>query len=116
MCLNIHDNTKAKIAEKDITVYKHIIALGDGTFETSYQHTEIVIGETYSSKIKRDPWGIEKALHSYKNLEDAENNSYGEPVIECIIPKGATYYEGTFINKPAYASNQLKYVKLYETT
>lgn len=116
MCLTIKHDAISKIAKKDIIVYKHIIDNGNKTYKSSYQWSEIIIGDTYTSELGINYSSVQEGLHSFKLLEDAIINGkeYHEPIIECIIPKGSEYYEGTFVNKEAFVSNQLKYVKLYE--
>lgn len=126
-------------ARKDITVYKHVI---DNTVRfdprylgcpravlTSYQKAIVLVdNETvYESELRlrdffEDPGGmcfVDLGLHSFAQMETAgkEAKSYGEALVECVIPKGAKYYEGQFEpidgrRVKSYASDKLKYVKV----
>lgn len=103
MCLFIKKGQKAKIAEEDIVVYKHIMKSHRKgyTYETSYQHVPILIGETYTSELKvdvDDPEELYIGLHSFEKLEDAVQwaNYYYEVVVQCIISKGSRYHRGMF--------------------
>lgn len=81
-------------------------------FITPYQDVIVEMGKTYRSKIKVSRWNeIEQALHSYVDIPVDEDFPY---IAKCIIPEGATYYEGTFDGKRSYASNKLKYINIIE--
>lgn len=121
MCLIIDRYSQPQIATEDIVVYKHLIQDTDNEFITSYKHAPVTIGETYSSKIgvtisDSGTRVVEMALHSFGDKADAQRGaeSYDEVLVECIIPKGSTYYIGRFeyYPGPSYASNRLKYVKV----
>ena len=47
-----------------------------------------------------------------KTVTGAKSIEYN--IVQCIIPKGSKYYEGTFGGYEGYASNKIKYVKLVE--
>jgi hypothetical protein len=78
----------------------------------------VEIGKTYESDLEGhlyDENTIGKGLHSFYNISDCEEDSLREEsdmIVECIIPKGASYHEGIFDIFPSYASNKLKYVKI----
>ena len=116
MCLDIKPGSKPEIALTDIIVYKHVIATRDPkVFQTSYHHSDVELGVTYKSEIDTNTdYSIEKALHSYLELETADYQAkdYSQVLIECIIPKGSTYYIGIFYDQPSIASNTLIYVKV----
>jgi len=120
MCLKILRNEPMRTAEEDIIVFKHIISLRSipHTFFTSFQRAVIQLGIVYTSQLMISEWNdqaVHVGLHSYKHLEDARqaNKYWNEQLVECIIPKGSNYYEGTFEDKgPSYASDHLKYVSL----
>jgi hypothetical protein len=114
----------AKIAKRDIVCYKLVVRGNDGIV-TYYQHSPICIGDTYHSEIEYSAefHVIEKALHSFRKKEDAVKrmkcDTYLVPtVIECIIPKGSTYYTGKYISAigwlDSYASDCIKYIKILE--
>jgi len=91
---------------------KILIDYKENQFVTPYQRVIVEMGKTYRSEIevnKRNQ--IEQALHSYVNIPEDEEFSH---IAKCIIPKGATYYEGTFDGKRSYASNKLKYINIIE--
>ena len=133
MCLIIE--SKELIAEEDITVWKYLIKRNEG-YVTPYQRAKIKIGKIYKSSIEKkermgvgeDGWMrgwveiINKALHSFLNKEDAKEHyldiwgGRGEwsVIVKCKIPKGATYYKGTFDDLESIASNKLKYVEIVE--
>ena len=119
MCLRIVKDEKPRIAKKDILCYKVISSCGDGTYQTYYQLTDVVIGETYKSKVIVRPNGttIGVGLHSYSNKKALFQFNYdllSDPIrgVKCIIPKGSTYYVGDFCGDRSYASDQLTYVKI----
>lgn len=65
-----------------------------------------------------DVKGVNQGFHSFVNLKNAteERNSdidYKRLVIgECIIPKGAKYYKGTYLSYNGYVSNSIKINKI----
>jgi hypothetical protein len=129
-----------KVATEDIVCYK-VVKVKNG-FLTPYMEQEVVIGETYTSEIHHTGGSeeysvlfretgcssrvrIDKALHSFADLADTADEIFwwegvdidSYKVVECIIPKGSIYYEGTFGTggtsvARCYASNCIKYIKL----
>jgi len=83
-------------------------------YRTPYRDSVVEIGETYTSNLcyYNDGSTVEEGLHSYKITES--NVKTAGVLVECIIPKGATYYTGYFNGRSAYASNTLTYVKIKE--
>jgi hypothetical protein len=79
------------------------------TFKTPYYDAEVKVGETYYSAIEMYEDTIERALHSYAMYPDVSSSYI---IVECIIPKGSIYYEGSFGGQPGMASDTLKYVKI----
>jgi hypothetical protein len=65
-----------------------------------------------------DVKGVNQGFHSFVNLKNAieERNSdvdYKRLVIgECIIPKGAKYYKGTYLCYKGYVSDSIKINKI----
>jgi hypothetical protein len=93
------------------------------TLVTMYREVVIELGEIYTSNLEvllpsqesyRRTKDIEIGLHSYVNkltalyYSKAYLNLY---MVKCIIPKGSTYYEGTFNDYPSIASDTLRYGK-----
>lgn len=134
MCLDIKKYSFKRKARKNIIVYKQISSYVDDegklNYITPYRNSKVKVGETYTSRIYRDSYNrIEEGLHSFATITDCYDNSvyihnldyYAngkrfpvKPVlVECIIPKGARYYNGTFDRKFAsYASDTLIYNRI----
>ena len=124
MCLYITTLTKKEIASKDITCYKVVLPHPHikEAYITPYMSMGVGIGAEFKSNIVIEElheitMTIEKALHSFVNLEDAILEyrnwvAYDASVIKCIIPKGSTYYKGRYeIENDSYASDCIKYVE-----
>ena len=120
MCLDIKRFAIRRISLWDIICYKPIKYTwghdpsGDPTkdMRTPVRGEPIEVGIVYESELQRFTHSVERGLHSYANSEDAINNSYGEPVMKCIIPAGSRFYKGTYKRGvPSYASSKLKYVE-----
>lgn len=100
----------------DITINKESILL-DGIV-TCYQEYPITIGETYTANMKVTNDEVNEGLHSFDKLQAAKDDSWatGESsrsiYCKCIIPKGASYYSGSFNNTLSYASDKLTYLEL----
>lgn len=119
MCLIIKKGSRLKVATKDIVVYKRVNFTTNN--KQSYGVTKdgkAVIGSTcslisgtrrfryrfgvdYSAQlqvvIKRDGDRlVEKGFHSFTSLRGAiKAFGYGSHIVECVIPKGSLYYEGS---------------------
>lgn len=90
---------------------------------TLYRDAFVKLEEKYTSELcvyyyplsSNYPYSVEEGLHSLKNLE--ETKEYVQKycpniiIIECVIPEGAEYYEGSFNNLRSYASDTLIYKK-----
>ena len=126
MCLKLGSSkTKPKIATKDIVCYKGLIQLRDELI-TPYKRVSIEIGKTYKSIISNKDGEIHLGLHSFKTLKELKNwatgsgwrrawwGKAGGEYIKCIIPKGSTYYIGTFDCWKSYASDALTYVEIID--
>lgn len=95
---------------KEIYVNGEKKEFGEKTFlGTYYRREEVEIGKTYVSKLVKIDNTVEEGLHSYGNKPHYIINKI---LAECIIPKGAKYYEGKFENELSYASDTLKYIRL----
>lgn len=82
-------------------------------YETIYQDFTVKIGETYTSSLEKKNDTVHMGLHSYANIRDTQHSILGNEVIaKCIIPKGASYYKGTYDDYTSYASDILTYVEL----
>ena len=128
MCLVIN-HLEPKIADKDIICYKLVKRTKiKGIYKSSFQGFEYIIRQLYTNNIDirfadrviRNLCPLYPPLSTYA-VEEGMFHSYASylyPVIlsplpngallECIIPKGAYYYEGYFDNSPSYASSQIK--------
>lgn len=132
MCLEIKKGQKPRKAEKDIVVWK-IVDEGDGydPYQTKwvspYFEANIYVGEEMRSEIDTNLNNdrlIEEAFHSYKRKKDALFWTEYWPMCRlarCIIPEGSLYYSGiaqvsksSYENFPGYASDKIKYLKIYE--
>lgn len=124
MCLDIKDEIIALKAKEDIVCYKHLIrdpVIGE--YSTTYRRCRVILGDVVKSDIVRHKYSISEGLHSFGTPEgvimDGHDESYSIPIgseiaiFKCIIPKGSTYYEGTFCGHKAYASDKIKYPDEY---
>lgn len=83
------------------------------SYTTIYQNFPVKIGETYTSPLEKIGDTIGPGLHSYADVEKAYIFIHkGEVMVKCIIPKGASYYKGTYDGSTSYASDTLTYVEL----
>jgi len=90
------------------------------SFETPFRNYPIEIGNTYTSKLVKKGDNIEEGLHSFEFARDAKLTNwalwYDEgTIVKCIIPKGSTYYKGTFDGDSSYASDALTYVEIVQS-
>jgi hypothetical protein len=119
MCLEIKKGQRVKIAKEDITCYK-VLLCKDKSWYTFYKRMKIHPGSICRSDItilKSDFYStIYEALHSFTSLGVANDFVYcrvkpsSSIIVECIIPKGAKYYIGTFEDSDdSYASDTLVY-------
>lgn len=115
MCLELKNAyVWPRIALWDIVCFKRVIKtdnFGTLKYYTPYQKEAVEIGSTYKSKIRKDGSLIDVGLHSYVTQKDAIANSWGNPIVKCIIPRGSIYYKGRFLYEPCYASNKITYVE-----
>lgn len=137
MCLSIIEGARLRTAGKDITVWKHVRNVVDIPFRgstytgmlTPYYGMPVAVGWTYKSNLVRkvNEFGthhITEGLHSFASRGHAKKDmlaeersnyrSYGYSLIECVIPKGAKYYAGTFVKSACYASDAITYVRKVE--
>ena len=128
MCLVLTKNARRQIAEEDIPCIKIIIKDGK-KWMTPYQNIRITPGTTVKSELI--VYGglfntklINVGIHSFmpgctakilSELDWFDGRGYSARAINCIIPKGAEYYVGSFESElnNAYASNQLQYPELF---
>ncbi len=119
MCL-ITEQKKAKIARRDMTVYKEMIPVSDDIAKSPYQYHSYILGELYTTKIEqgkdwtcygpRDErwldnnypmWNlgkqadklicIERGYHACMTQDRVPEGSR-ECIYKCTIPKGSEYY------------------------
>lgn len=85
--------------------------IGYEYFQTPYQNFRMEIGLTYTSELVLRDYNVENGLHSLGDKKDLKH--YREYIfIECIIPKGAYYYKGTYDKFVSYASSELKVIRV----
>jgi hypothetical protein len=133
MCLETRQR-RPRVAKEDITVYKNVIkvysldpilVVVDGKvrnaypithFEASIHKKQYAIGRTYSvPKLGYSFGEVNEGFHSYKHDYEAKSQRSGEVTVECIIPKGALYFEGRNNGtSDGYCSTKLKIVKVIE--
>lgn len=122
MCLHLKENTKKKIADKDIVCYK--VLFGNETDKTrvlsQFENFEYMLGKFEYSLLDLPDYSyrVFHGFHSYKYYEDALESIDGYSLNEtlykaykCIIPKGSAYYEGIQPSMPydvvGYCSSQI---------
>ena len=123
MCLFIN-YLEPKIADKDIVCYKLVKRTKiKGVYKSNIQRFEYIIRQLYTNyfdikyvgmliKKRYNLSAIEEGMfHSYANYLSAITVLPNLVVLECIIPKGAYYFEGYFGNYPSYTSSQIKILK-----
>lgn len=108
MCLIPKES--AKIADKDIVVYKVLLKYTNGTYRSPYKDAQYEIGKLYTANIQyyerllyqvdEHPiikLAIGEGLHAYTSMGTAFLQAFliNGIVFEAIIPKGATYVLGT---------------------
>lgn len=135
MCLNIFKND-VQVAEQDITCYKFLRLSSCGEkFVSPFQEFEYELDKEYETKMTvelsgdiegeyiTDYWReVEEGFHTIASEKTtvyfAERRTatfrghHRYVVVECVIPKGASYYEGTWRGSAGYASDKLKVVKV----
>ena len=110
-----------KVADNDIICYKSL-RLIDGEMRTPCIYMKVTPKQKVFSAVllQNDNADIgstiiNTGLHSYATLKDAigdvglYKNNVEIYISECIIPRGAVYYEGLYLNSKSYASNVLIY-------
>ena len=120
MCLKI--KSQLLEAKEDITVYKLLerIILSPEKFRSFYRCVPVELEKSYESGLEVDTYNneIDEGIHSMANLKGAIEllelesvySSWSGVIVECIIPKGAHYYNGTFSNFPGcIASDTITY-------
>ena len=95
MCLKVTDIEK-KIADKDIECYK-VLSVYEYGIVSPFQDFHYKLGKLYETKLGEIEEGdIYEGFHSCSTIVGAETyrTLRSERVFKCIIPQGATYYEG----------------------
>lgn len=108
--------TEPIIAKKPITCYK---ILRKNMHSIIYKSFEWEFGKLYETEMQFYesslfgivPEKIAQAFHSYKSYKDIRGACllYSQPciIVECTIPKGATFYAGCHGGDEGFASNQI---------
>lgn len=140
MCLNIRSNSKRLVAKKDITVYKVLtlremsapsakkLVVGAYVYSVTNKFYlrsvakgfRYTIGKSYTAKLGTPNYAneIESGFHSFSDSANVVRrrelySNRTEALVECIIPKGATYYNGTNNGtSKGRVSDQIKIVKI----
>lgn len=126
---------KPRVAKEDIKVYKLlttkrgkeiIVILPNGTLQkahsvslraANWNNHKYSIGKLYKvnglgftrNGNGRNSHTVDQGFHSFKNFGNVRNRG---GAVECVIPKGSLYYEGTNNgSSEGYCSNQLIVVK-----
>ena len=110
MCLIPKES--AKIAEKDIVVYKILVKYLNGVHCSPWRDAPYEIGKLYTANIRyrlriREglnfpirEWIIEEGLHAYVDYSTAALTSVMVPIsglfiVKAIVPRGSMYVLGT---------------------
>lgn len=100
MCLTIAFQKEAKIAKRDIVIYKWLNPQGKH-YKSPYRGYFWKIGLQVNSKFGITIRGlgggfmqIHEGLHAYTNFRKAKKKYDGTILVKGIIPKGAEYYKG----------------------
>ncbi len=106
MCFhNIKVKEKAKVAKKDIKVYKWLQSHWDNSLRSPIQSTRWEVKKLGKarllSEVRRGM--VDSGFHSYKSKRHAINIPYAGDLYSFIIPKGSKYY----VNKTQYVSNRM---------
>ena len=138
MCLIIKEGQLPEVATADIVCYKFVVCYnpdtggitrympgGEYVFRTPYRDYRIEIGSHYTATLSAPVFSfhpdieyITFGLHSFDTIRGAmraveHSCLHGNCVIvECIIPKGSTYYVGSFSRAKSYASDQIIYKQI----
>ena len=119
MCFYIHeDHQEIKIAEDNILCYKHFHYNTSTHAVSSFEKFKYTFGELYVQVNLQWPLNnvrekydkikvIEEGFHSYSELDAGTNEAitWGEPLHQCIIPKGSKYFYDP--GRKQYVSNQI---------
>ena len=112
------------VAKKPITCYK---ILRKNMHSIIYKSFEWEFGKLYETEMQFYesslfgivPEKIAQAFHSYKSYKDVIGACllYSKPciIVECTIPKGATFYAGCHGDEEGFASNQIIINKVIDT-
>lgn len=113
------------IAKKPITCYK---VLRKNMHSIIYKSFEWEFGKLYETEMQFYesplfgivPEKIAQAFHSYKSYKDVIEAAclfFPQPciIVECTIPKGATFYAGCHGDEEGFASNQIIINKVVDT-
>ena len=130
MCLYLKENTKEKIANRDIVCYKVVYydEIDKTCVVSQFERFKYMLGRfEYSQLDSPDArHRVFHGFHSYKYYEDALESIYAYGLLDCnygnswedrwkvykcIIPNGSHYYDGVQSSMPydmvGYCSNQI---------
>lgn len=131
MCLDIFNN-QVNVAKQDILCYKFLRLRYYGeSLVSPYQEFEYEMGKEYISNLhvralvsdyEYSSRVVEEGFHTISSEEEtrilanAKNRDargmFKFALVKCIIPKGASYYEGTWRDIAGYASSRIKIVEI----
>ena len=110
MCL-ITKQKKPQTAQENITCYK---VLRKNMHSLVHSDFEWELGKLYETQMRiRDYLSItvQEGFHSYPSYKELGKEYFDTNIpcvmVECTIPKGALYYDGSHNNRKGYTSNQL---------
>ena len=112
MCLRLTSNEK-KIADKDVECYK-VLSSFEGIITSPFIGFHYKLGRLYETAIGEIDFGdIHEGFHSCSTIYGAKTYKTldTEYIFKCIIPQGATYYEGismfSFYHIKGYVSDKI---------
>lgn len=110
MCLFTRDKTSS-IAECDIECYKVYKFTIRRKYISPYQGAKMpTIGEVAITELDESGIIVEKGFHSFASLNSAKafkGDRRYLTIFKCVIPKGAKYYKGFFVNDVSYCSDMI---------
>ena len=127
MCLDVINNAEIKTAKEDIVCWKFgkkEWGFFRNFFVSPYYRFKYRVGKVYKMEGKLEAretvisgdYIVNEGFHSFLGRKTASAFSFiwDRYVAKCVIPKGTRYIEGKFLDTPAYASEQIKVIKIYK--
>jgi hypothetical protein len=129
--LNINNNAHSYRTINDKICYKLVAQNIDdpSILSTVYFKVPVKLDEIYTSDLKKEisfnvkflgKYVIQTGMHSIFSKKYAKilaskrkpENGFVIKVAKCVIPSGSEFYSGKFKGYKAFASNNLKYIKI----